>query len=97
MNFQQVTAANGQKVTMFGVFTEIGGTQFTPQQKAKAICKVTDDSGASHNVHIYQGTGQLPTLQNLNQRSQFSLSTFQGRYQTSHIQAFLASGTLQPR
>jgi hypothetical protein len=66
---------------MFGVFTEVGGTQFTPQQKPKAVCKIRDDMGAEHKVHIHQGKGYLPGPTQLNQRCQFSLSTFQGNYQ----------------
>lgn len=78
MNFQQVEQANGNLVTMFGAFTEIGGTQYTSNRAAKAICKIRDDTGETHTVHIYQGKGQLPGTQQLNQRCQFSLSTFQG-------------------
>lgn len=81
MNFQAVAQANGNKITMFGIFINIGGTQFTPQQKAKSICKIRDDTGAEKNVHIYQGTGQLPQPQELNHRHQFTLSSFQGNYQ----------------
>jgi len=81
MNFQAVESGRGNKVTMFGVFMEIGGVQYTPQQKAKSICKIADDNGVSHNVHIYQGTGQLPQPAQLQQRHSFSLSTFEGNYQ----------------
>lgn len=81
MNFQSVEAGQGNKVNMFGTFVEIGGVQYTPQQKAKAICKIADDTGVSHNVHIYQGTGQLPQPVNLQQRHSFSLSVFQGTSQ----------------
>ena len=80
MNFQDVEQANGNKISMSGTFIEIGCTQFTPQQKAKAICKISDTVGVSHKVHIYQGTGQLPLPANLNQLSQFTISTFQGNY-----------------
>lgn len=81
MNFQQVEQGNGKLVQMFGVFTEIGGLQYTPQQKAKAICKIRDDTGVEHKVHIYQGRGQLPSPEQFNQRCQFNLSTFQGTYE----------------
>lgn len=80
MNFQQVEQGNGNLVQMFGTFTEIGGLQYTPQQKAKAVCKIRDDAGVIHNVHIYQGNGQLPQPAQSNQRCQFNLSTFQGTY-----------------
>lgn len=81
MDFNAVESGRGNKVTMFGVFMEIGGIQYTPQQKAKSICKIADDNGVSHNVHIYQGTGQLPQPAQLQQRHSFSLSTFEGNYQ----------------
>ncbi len=81
MNFAQVEQGNGNKVQMFGILTEIGGLQYTPKQAAKAVCKIRDDAGVEHKVHIYQGTGQLPTPQQFNQRCQFTLSTFQGNYQ----------------
>ncbi len=81
MNFQQIEQANGNLVQMFGILTEIGGLQYTPQQKAKAICKIKDDTGVEHKVHIYQGKGQLPGPSQFNQRCQFNLSTFQGNYQ----------------
>ena len=81
MNFQAVEQANGNKITIFGTFTEVGGVEYTSQQKAKAICKIRDTTGVEHKVHIYQGTGQLPTTENLNRRYQFTLSTFQGNYQ----------------
>jgi hypothetical protein len=81
MNFQAVEAANGNSVPMQGTFVEIGGAQYTANQKAKAVCKVRDMTGVSHNVHVYKGKGFLPGPQNLNQRYEFSLSTFQGTYQ----------------
>lgn len=80
MNFQAVEQANGNLVTMFGILTQVGGVQYTPQQKAKSVCKIRDDNGVEHTVHIYQGKGQLPNPQQLNQRCQFNLSTFQGSY-----------------
>jgi hypothetical protein len=81
MNFQAVEAANGNSVPMQGTFVEIGSAQYTANQKAKAVCKVRDMTGVSHNVHVYKGKGFLPGPQNLNQRYEFSLSTFQGTYQ----------------
>ena len=81
MNFQAVEQANGNRIIMCGVFVEIGGLQWTPQQKAKAICKIRDDTGATHNVHIYKGKGELPGPAQANQKHQFSLSTFQGTSQ----------------
>lgn len=81
MNFQAVEANNGNLVDMFGTFVEIGGVQYTDNQKAKAICKIADDNGVAHKVHLYQGKGQLPQPAQLQQRHSFSLSTFQGNYQ----------------
>ena len=78
MNFQAVEQANGDSRVMPGVFTEIGGCQYTANQKAKAVCKVRDDTGVEHKVHIYQGKGELPTPQCLEQRYNFNLSMFKG-------------------
>jgi hypothetical protein len=66
---------------MFGTFVEVGGASYSANQKAKAVCKVRDMTGVSHNVHVYQGKGFLPGPQNINQRYEFTLSTFQGSYQ----------------
>lgn len=81
MNFQAVEANNGNLVDMFGTFMEIGGVQYTQNQKAKAICKIVDDNGVSHKVHLHQGSGELPQPAQLQQRHAFSISTFQGNYQ----------------
>ena len=82
MNFQTIEQANGNSVMMFGVFTEIGGISYTQNQKAKSVCKITDDMGVMHSVHIYQGKGQLPGPQQAGLRYQFNLSTYQGSYQS---------------
>lgn len=81
MGFNEVRNANGNLTATIGTFTDVGGLQYTPQRKAKAICKIRDDAGEEHNVHIYQGKGQLPGPEQCNQRCQFNLSTFQGTYQ----------------
>jgi hypothetical protein len=81
MNFQAVEAANGNRVTMYGTFVEVGAASYTANQKAKAVCKVRDTNGVTHNVHVYQGKGFLPGPQNINQRYEFSLNTFQDSYQ----------------
>jgi len=81
MNFQTVEANNGNLVDMFGTFMEIGGVQYTQNQKPKAICKIADDNGVSHKVHLHQGNGELPQPAQLQQRHSFSISTFQGNYQ----------------
>jgi len=81
MNFQTVEAANGELATMFGTFVEVGGGQETESGKLKAVCKIRDDVGITHKVHIHQGNGELPTVMQLNLRCQFSISTFAGSYQ----------------
>lgn len=81
MNFQIVDRNNGNLVDMFGTFMEIGGVQYTQNQKAKAVCKIADDNGVSHKVHLHQGNGQLPTPAQLQQRHAFSLKTFQGTFE----------------
>lgn len=81
MNFGVVEQNNGNLVSMLGVLTEVGGTTLTTQGKPKAICKIQDDTGVSHNVHIHQGKGLLPTTALLNRKCQFSISTFQGNHQ----------------
>lgn len=80
-NFSAVDANNGNLVDMFGTFMEIGGVHFSDNQKAKTVCKIADDNGVSHKVHLYQGKGQLPTPAQLQQRHSFSISTFQGTFQ----------------
>jgi len=81
MNFQTVEANNGNLVDMFGTFAEIGGAQSSTGGKLKSICKITDDAGVTHTVHIHQGKGRLPGPALLQQRCTFSLSTYQGSYQ----------------
>lgn len=97
MNFQQITQANGNKLMMFGVFTQVGGAEFSQQGKPKSKCKIRDDNNEEHTVHIYQGTGQLPMPQNLGQRYQFSISSFQGTTQQGQVytgySGFWQSGT----
>ncbi len=80
MNFQTVEQANGNKVSMLGTLTEVGGVTFTTNQKEKCLCKIRDDVGVLHNVHIHKGNGQLPMPAQLNQRLAFTLSTFQGSH-----------------
>jgi len=81
MNFQIVDQNNGNMVDMFGTFMEIGGVFYTENQKAKAICKIADDNGVIHKVHLHKGNGDLPGVSFLQQRHAFSISTFQGNYQ----------------
>ena len=83
MNFQQVKQANGQNVTMFGTFNEVGGVALTQNQKQVCKCQITDDGvagrpGEKHLVRIY---GTMPTPALLNMRQEFSLSSYQGKNQ----------------
>lgn len=83
MNFQAVIQANGKLIQMFGVLTEVGGATLSSSQKPVCKCKITDDAGESHTVNIYKGKGQLPTPEQLGQRCQFNISTYQGTYQNN--------------
>jgi len=79
MNFQQVKSANGQNVTMFGTFDEIGGVSLNQNQKQVCKCQITDDNGEKHLIRIYNQN--MPTPQLLNMRQQFTLSSYQGQTQ----------------
>ncbi len=76
MNFQQTKQANGQNITMFGTFNEIGGVTLNKNQKQVCKCQVTDDNGEKHIVRLYNQN--MPTPQLLNMRQQFTLSSYQG-------------------
>lgn len=86
MNYQTVRNIKGQKdgkgydvkVDMFGTFTEIGGIGYSSGGKETSVCKIRDDAGEEHKVHLY-GTMPNPTL--LNTRQSFSISAFDGSYQ----------------
>lgn len=78
MNFQAVQQANGQNVTMFGTFNEIGGVSLTQNKKQVCKCQLIDDNGEKHLVRLY-GTMPGPAL--LGQRQQFTLSTYSGKTQ----------------
>ena len=78
MNFQQVKQANGNNVTMFGTFDEIGGVSLTQNQKNVCKCQIVDDSGEKHLVRLY---GTMPHVNLLRLRQEFSLSSYQGTNQ----------------
>ncbi len=78
MNFQQVKQANGNNVTMFGTFNEVGGVAHTANQKQVSKCQITDDNGEKHLVRLY---GTMPTPALINMRQEFSLSSYQGNNQ----------------
>ena len=79
MNFQAVKEANGNNVTMFGTFNEIGGVSLNQNQKQVCKCQVTDDNGEKHLIRIYNQN--MPTTALLNMRQQFTLSSYQGQTQ----------------
>ncbi len=79
MNFQQVKEANGQNVTMFGTFNEIGGVSLNQNQKQVCKCQITDDAGEKHLIRIYNQNMPTPALANM--RQQFTLSSYQGQTQ----------------
>ncbi len=78
MNFQQVKQANGNNVTLFATFNDVGGVSYTQDQKPVSKCHLTDDSGEKHLVRLY-GTMPTPALNNM--RQEFSLSSYQGKNQ----------------
>jgi len=78
LNFQQVKQANGNNVTIFATFSDIGGIGLTQNQKQVCKCQLTDDNGEKHLVRLY-GTMPNPALQNM--RQEFSLSSYQGTNQ----------------
>ncbi len=79
MNFAAVKQANGQNVTMFGTFNEIGGVSFTQNQKPVCKCQIIDDAGEKHLVRLYNQDAPMPTL--VNMRQEFSLKSYQGQTQ----------------
>ena len=79
MNFQQAKQANGQNVTMFATFNEIGGVSLNQNQKPVCKCQITDDNGEKHLVRLYNQN--MPTTALLNMRQQFTLSSYQGQTQ----------------
>lgn len=79
MNFIAVKQANGQNVTMFGTFNEIGGVSLNQNQKQVCKCQITDDVGEKHLVRLYNQNMPTPAL--LNMRQQFTLSSYQGQTQ----------------
>ena len=78
MNFVQVKQANGNNVTLFATFNDVGGVSYTQNQKPVSKCHLTDDSGEKHLVRLY-GTMPTPALNNM--RQEFSLSSYQGKNQ----------------
>ena len=76
MNFQNVKQANGNNVTMFGTFNEVGGVALTQNQKQVCKCQIIDDNNEKHLVRLY---GTMPTPALLNMRQEFSLSSYQGK------------------
>lgn len=78
MNFAQVKQVNGNNVTLFATFAEVGGISLTQNQKQVCKCQLIDDNGEQHLVRLY---GTMPPTTLLNMRQQFSLSSYQGTNQ----------------
>jgi hypothetical protein len=78
MNFQQVKQANGNNITLFATFNEVGGVALTQNQKQVCKCQLIDDNREKHLVRLY---GTMPTPALLNMRQEFSLSSYQGKNQ----------------
>lgn len=76
MNFAAVKQANGQNVTMFATFTEIGGVELNKNQKQFCKCRIIDDDKVSHQVRLYGSAMPAPTL--LKMRQEFNLSYYTG-------------------
>ncbi len=77
-NFSVVKQANGNNITLFATFNEVGGVALTQNQKQVCKCQITDDNGEKHLVRLY---GTMPTPALLNMRQEFSLSSYQGKNQ----------------
>ena len=79
MNFAQVKQANGQNVTLFATFDEVGGVSLTPKNRKQVCkCQIIDDDKERHLVRLY---GTMPTPAMLKMRQEFSLSSYQGQNQ----------------
>ena len=78
MNFVMVKQANGNNITLFATFNEVGGVALTQNQKQVSKCQITDDNGEKHLVRLY---GTMPTPALINMRQEFSLSSYQGKNQ----------------
>ncbi len=78
MNFQTVYNANGAPTIMFGTLTNLGQTK-SGQKGNYQSARLKDDTGQERPVTVFQGQGQLLSPQNVGQRLQFSLKTYQGK------------------
>jgi len=87
MNFQAVRQVKGQKdakgypekVDMIGVFVEIGGGAYTPNQKLYCDCQIQDMAQEKHKVRLY--VKEAIPLALLNTECSFSISAYDGEYQ----------------
>lgn len=77
--FAVVQQANGQLCPIIGTLMEIGATKLNTNQKLYCGCKITDTTGVNHSVTIHQGTGQLPTTNDIGKSCRWSISTYQGQ------------------
>ena len=78
MNFQTVYNANGAPTIMFGTLTNLGQTKSGQKGNYQSV-RLKDDTGQERPVTVFQGQGQLLSPQNVGQRLQFSLKTYQGK------------------
>ena len=86
MNFQAVRQVKGQKdaknypekVDMIGVFVEIGGGAYTPNQKLFCDCQIRDMVQEKHKVRLY--VKEAIPLALLNTECSFSISAYDGTF-----------------
>lgn len=86
MNFETIYNTRGQKVPMFGTLKELKGGGMTANNKPFAKVSITDDTGKTSNVKIYGDV--LPQAQQIGQRLQWTISTYDYTYQGKQGVAF---------
>ena len=86
MNFQAVRQVKGQKdakdypvkVDMIGIFAEIGGGAYTPNQKLFCDCQIRDTAQEKHKVRLY--IKEAIPLSLLNTECSFSISAYDSEF-----------------
>ena len=79
MSFEAIYNTRGQKVPLFGILKELKGGGMTANNKPFAKVSITDDTGKTSNVKIYGEA--LPQAQQIGQRLQWTISTYDYTYQ----------------
>ncbi len=79
MNFEAVRQGNGQLVSMPATVDEVGASKLNKNNKPFVSLQLRDDAGEKYYVTVNKGTGQLVDAQQLGNRLQFNLSTYQGQ------------------